>query len=129
MAIVAAVGGAVAVVVNNAAAPLITAIFAYVGILLVFACIAMILIGIPCYILYGDAEPTRYFQLWLVGVTILLAILTLWVTAWFIYPNPGASVSSGFSFFGSIASPFIILGIGGSVIEAVMTHKEQRQKR
>ena len=74
MAVVAAIGGAVAVVVNNAAAPLITAIFAYVGILLVFAGIAVVLLAILCLSLYGDAEPPRSFQLSLVGVMILLGI-------------------------------------------------------
>ncbi len=129
MAVVAAIGGAVALVVNNAAAPLITAIFAYVGILLVFAGIAVILLTILGLSLYGDAEPTRSFKLSLVGVMILLAFLALWVTAWYIYPNPGARVSSGFSLLGSLASPFIILGMGSSVIEVVMTRKEQRQKQ
>ena len=129
MAVVAAIGGAVAVVVNNAAAPLITAIFAYVGILLVFASIAVVLLAILCLSLYGDAEPPRSFQLSLVGVMILLAFLALWVTAWYIYPNPGARVSSGFSFLGSLASPFIILVIGGSVVEAVMTPKMTRKKQ
>ena len=37
MAVAAAIGGAVAVAVNNTAAPLITAIFALVGTLLVFS--------------------------------------------------------------------------------------------
>ena len=55
MAVVAAIGGAVALVVNNAAAPLITAIFAYVGILLAFAGIALILLTILGLSLYGDA--------------------------------------------------------------------------
>ena len=113
MAVVAAIGGIVALVVNNAAAPLITAIFAYVGILLVSEGIAVVLLTIP-YLSYGDAEPPRSFLLSVVGIMILLAFLALWVTAWYIYPNPGARVSSGFSFLGSLASPFIILGCKSS---------------
>ncbi len=126
MAVVAAIGGAVAVVVTKAAAPLITAIFAYVGILLVSEGIAVVLLTIP-YLSFGDAEPPRSFLWSVVGVMILVAFVALWVTAWYIFPNPGARVSLGFSFLGLLASPFIILGIGGSIVEAVMTRKKQRQ--
>ena len=80
MAVVAAIGGTIAVVVINAAAPLITTIFAYVGILLVLEGIAVVLLTIP-YLSYGDAEPPRSFLLSVVGVMILVAFLALWVTA------------------------------------------------
>ncbi len=127
MAVVAAIGVAVASVVNKVATPLITAIFAYVGILLVFAGIAVVLFIVLYLSLYGDAEPPRSFLLSLYGVMILLAFLALWVTAWYIYPNPGARVSSGFSFLGSLASPFIILGIVASNVESGSTSKKQRR--
>ncbi len=126
MAVVAAIGVAIAVVVMNTAAPLITAIFAYVGILLVSEGIAVVLLTIP-YLSYGDAEPPRSFLLSVVGIMILLAFLALWVTARYIYPNPGARVSQGFSFLGLLASPFIILGIGGLSSEAVRTRKKERR--
>ena len=126
MAVVAAIGGAIAVVVIYDAAPLITAVFAYVGILLVSEGIAVVFLTIP-YLSFGDAEPPRSFLLSVVGVMILVAFVALWVTAWYIYPNPEARVSLGFFFLGLIASPFIILGIGGSIVESVMTRKKQRQ--
>ena len=127
LAVVVAIGVGIATVVNDASAPLITAIFAYVGILLVFAGIAVILFAILYVNLYDDAEPPRSFWVLFVGILVLVALLALWATAQYIYPNPGASVSSGFSFLGALASPFIILGIGGSVVEAAITRKSQRR--
>lgn len=130
MMCVAVVGGVVVAIVSATESPMALTAFAYVG----THFLAVGILTVPCAIvsvwLEHDPSPRLHFIWSMLLVFVFPAIISLTLTIGYYWPDPTSGLTRTASFVGAGVFPFLVLGIGGTAIESLMTRKKgDRTKR
>jgi len=124
MMCVAFVGGIVAAVVHVTKSPVALTAFAYVGSHLLAA--GLLIVPFSFVSVVAKLDPPPYAFLWsMLLLVVLPAIISVILAMHFYWPAPTSRLTTGVSWLGAIASPFLVLGIGGTAIESWMTHEKR----
>ena len=124
MMCVAVVGGMVAAVVHATKYPIAVTAFAYVGTHLLAA--GILIVPFSCVCVVAKLDPPPFAFLWsMLLLVVLPGIISVILAMHCYWPNPNSRLTTVVSWLGAIASPFLLLGIGGSAIESWMTREKR----
>lgn len=124
MMCVAVVGGIVAVVVHKTDSPICLAGFAFLGTHLLVAGLLLVPFAIICAA--SKLDPPPFAFLWsLLLLVVIPGMVSLAFTLNVYWPNPTSRHAIAMSWIGATASPFILLGVGGSAVETWVTRKNR----
>ena len=124
MMCIAVVGGAVAALVLATKSPIALTGFAYVATHLLAAAILIVPFSIVCVL--AKLDPPPFAGLWsMLLLVVIPAVVSLILSTNYYWPNPTSRLTIRAAMCGAIASPFLLLGIGGSAIESWMTRDKR----
>jgi hypothetical protein len=116
----AAVGGFIAPFVARSDSLWVLIPFAYIGLHILFTGIAVVPLATVLAMLKIE-KPPYSFLISLSTVVVFPAIAAISVIVFTVYPFPDSGYTRGIAGFGAIASPFVLVGIGGSIAETYAT--------
>jgi|JI9StandDraft_1071089.scaffolds.fasta_scaffold02986_19 hypothetical protein len=116
----AAVGGFIAQFVARSDTLWVLIPFTYIGLHILFAGIAAVPLAIVVAMLKIE-EPPFSFLVSLSTVVVIPAIAAVLVIVSTVCHFPDSGFTRGLAGFGAIVSPFVLVGVGGSMVEAYAT--------
>ena len=121
----AAVGGFIAPFVARSESLWVLVPFAYIALHIIFAGIVVVPLAILLATLNID-EPPHSFLISLCAAVVVPAIAALFLIVFVVCPHLDAGYTRGLAALGAVASPFVLVGVGGTAIESFATREKDR---
>lgn len=116
-------GGGLAVLVRESESILLLTISASVGAHLIAAVSLLVLFSVICALKGLDPPPRAFFWSFLLVVVLPAALAVTLAFLWF-WPRPESGITTALGWLGALATPFLVLGIGGMVVEVCCKKKD-----
>ena len=124
MMIVVVLGGCLAIVVSNSDSPVLRATFAYIGSHLLFAGLFLVLTAALMVAINKDEqEPKHPLVLSSLLIVIMPAVCSGVVLSRIVLPALDGSVAKIAIILGALGTPFLVLGVGGSILELISARR------